>query len=428
MPVHVDIDSLAGHLSGALAVGKENHLQTERSTTRSSLVDAKARAKKQESGVSSTPEYETFKKFAEYCCWDFDETKCSDYLERSHGTRPTPIERACKLRKDEVTSTYLIGSRPVIVTDSQEEWEATSGKWTPAFFSETYSEAEVIANDRAPARKNDMVLGRTQRSVKMRLPDYITYLHHFAKKQQQQQNNIISKNGKEEDSSIHGDPPLYLNGWHAFKHFPELLEDINYPCSHYFLEDHTSMILNEVDKTINSRGRGRMNDGRTSSTSAAGGGSGDSSSPWAHETDVLLNKIFIGPAGNITRLHFDAHQAHGWLSQIKGRKLFVLFPPKDTVALCPLKGEATTQSPIDPLHCHQSLDQQYPNKYGETTEMYFGVLKEGETLLIPAGWWHYAVSLETSITVMRNFYNALTNVQGLVQLFAKTYQKTLKTK
>ena len=67
------------------------------------------------------------------------------------------------------------------------------------------------------------------------------------------------------------------------------------------------------------------------------------------DTDVLLNKVFMGPVGNITRLHFDAHHAHGWLAQVKGSKLFILYPPSDTDLLQPLEGEATTQSPIDPL-------------------------------------------------------------------------------
>ena len=51
------------------------------------------------------------------------------------------------------------------------------------------------------------------------------------------------------------------------------------------------------------------------------------------------------------------------------------------------------------------------------------MLREGETLLCPDGWWHYAVSLDESITVMRNFYNALTNVNGLVKLFANLRKK-----
>ena len=58
----------------------------------------------------------------------------------------------------------------------------------------------------------------------------------------------------------------------------------------------------------------------------------------------------MGPAGTITRLHFDAGSAHGWLAQVVGRKLFVLYPPSDTPRLYPLASEKETQqSPIEPL-------------------------------------------------------------------------------
>jgi Cupin-like domain len=58
----------------------------------------------------------------------------------------------------------------------------------------------------------------------------------------------------------------------------------------------------------------------------------------------------MGPAGTITRLHFDAGAAHGWLGQVQGRKLFVLYPPADAPHLYKMESEAETeQSPIDPL-------------------------------------------------------------------------------
>merc|ERR1711904_517409 len=37
---------------------------------------------------------------------------------------------------------------------------------------------------------------------------------------------------------------------------------------------------------------------------------------------------------------------------------------------------------------------------------YVAIVGEGEAILAPQGWWHYTISLDTSITVMRNFYTA----------------------
>lgn len=36
------------------------------------------------------------------------------------------------------------------------------------------------------------------------------------------------------------------------------------------------------------------------------------------------------------------------------------------------------------------------------------------------GWWHYAVALDASITVMQNFYHAPTNAAGMVQMVLKS--------
>lgn len=43
--------------------------------------------------------------------------------------------------------------------------------------------------------------------------------------------------------------------------------------------------------------------------------------------DRSLSKIFIGPPGSLTRLHNDTYHLHAWLSQIRGAKQFILYPP-----------------------------------------------------------------------------------------------------
>ena len=39
---------------------------------------------------------------------------------------------------------------------------------------------------------------------------------------------------------------------------------------------------------------------------------------------------------------------------------------------------------------------------------------------MPRGWWHYALALDRSITVQRNFYHAASNAAGLVRMVLKT--------
>ena len=69
-------------------------------------------------------------------------------------------------------------------------------------------------------------------------------------------------------------------------------------------------------------------------------GTGTSSSgAWYHRMSATLFKLFLGPAGTVTRLHADAGDAHGWLAQVWGAKLFVLYPPTDAPHLRVLRNE-----------------------------------------------------------------------------------------
>ena len=140
--------------------------------------------------------------------------------------------------------------------------------------------------------------------------------------------------------------------------------------------------------------------------------------------DASLTKLFVGPCATITRLHQDAGDAHAWLGQAVGRKLFVCFPPDDAAALFPIDGEVeTVQSAIDPLAPPEALRKQRRAYFEDARPVVF-VVHPGEVVLCPRGWWHYAVALDHSVTVMRNFYNANTNVNALVGTIIAKARKT----
>lgn len=133
----------------------------------------------------------------------------------------------------------------------------------------------------------------------------------------------------------------------------------------------------------------------------------------------------MGPTGTITRLHYDAGSAHGWLGQVKGQKLFILFPPSDASCLAVLPNEPKTQqSRVDPLS--PTPLQDFP-ELAKSSPRYC-VLSPGDALLVPQGWWHYAVGLEPCITVMRNFYHKETNLRGMADLVMDIYRGMLEKK
>jgi len=81
---------------------------------------------------------------------------------------------------------------------------------------------------------------------------------------------------------------------------------------------------------------------------------------------------------------------------------------------------------IDPLDA--DVLEKWPD-YANATP-YIAVVEEGETIVAPQGWWHYAVSLDSSVTVMRNFFTECNRDEfvrrkddGLISAFALTVLK-----
>ena len=134
--------------------------------------------------------------------------------------------------------------------------------------------------------------------------------------------------------------------------------------------------------------------------------------------DAALGKMFVGPAGTVTRMHQDAGEAHAWLAQVIGRKLFVCCPPDDAPALRVIEGETeTAQSAVDPLDLSRGARVASAKFWTEARPVVF-TLEPGEAAVIPRGWWHYAVAIDHGWTVMRNFYHAGTNAAALVRAIA----------
>ena len=281
-------------------------------------------------------------------------------------------------------------SRPLVVSDaipSQviEEWK----DFKRLCQDEASKTAIVSCNDRAPARHADMFPGNggNQQTIQLRLTEYLDYVQHHLPE------SLDSMDVNKSNT------PFYLNGWKAFDDLPSLR---NHLPKAFF--DHEINQTKTILDAVNSRLFG--------SSAPASSTLLPYPSPWCESVVNNLTKLFIGPPGCTTRLHYDAGEAHGWLAQLMGRKLFILVPPSSTPLLHPLASEKETQqSPIDPLHPDV---KRWPS-YKDAKAMAC-ILNPGEAILIPKGWWHYAVSLDRSITLQRNFYHAPTNAGGLVRM------------
>jgi Rps23 Pro-64 3,4-dihydroxylase Tpa1-like proline 4-hydroxylase len=99
-------------------------------------------------------------------------------------------------------------------------------------------------------------------------------------------------------------------------------------------------------------------------------------------------KLWIGPAGSVTPLHFDEHSI--LFAQIYGRKHFKLVPSTDYPLVYP---RDRYYSLVDP---EQVDTRRYP-LFAEACLMDV-ILEAGDALLLPVGWWHWVRALSTSIS------------------------------
>ena len=256
------------------------------------------------------------------------------------------IPRRSGLTPHELMSLAFAGEgRPIVLTDAQRGWRARE-LWTPEYFAARYPEERLIASDLAPLRLED---NPPQTSLRCTMAEYAAYLDEPAHRL----------------ASLEQGAPFYANSWSPFNERPELREHFSFPPS-------------VPDSIANER-----------------------------ELEALSNnftKIFFGPAATVTRLHNDTYYTHAWLSQVRGKKLFVLYAPSDAFAIHAgegiAAGQGSQQTWFDPL----APDfERFPRARKATAHV--AVCDAGETIVVPALWFHYAVSLEHSITLMRNFCN-----------------------
>ena len=99
--------------------------------------------------------------------------------------------------------------------------------------------------------------------------------------------------------------------------------------------------------------------------------------------------LWFGPAGTVTPLHHDSINV--LFNQIDGWKHLILIP---SLEIHRVYNNLAVYSEVDPLK--PDLDQ-YP-LFADVQQIHIDV-GPGQTVFIPAGWWHHVESLEPSISI-----------------------------
>jgi histone arginine demethylase JMJD6 len=108
-----------------------------------------------------------------------------------------------------------------------------------------------------------------------------------------------------------------------------------------------------------------------------------------------IKALFIGSAGSgFGKLHWDSTYLHVYISQIHGDKDFLIYAPADTPHLYP-----NPENPNDSLikDINNFNASEYPD-LNKASPIRFTV-HEGETVFIPAGWWHATQMKGVSISI-----------------------------
>jgi histone arginine demethylase JMJD6 len=101
-------------------------------------------------------------------------------------------------------------------------------------------------------------------------------------------------------------------------------------------------------------------------------------------------RIFIGPKGAVTPLHMDIWRTHAWLSQLVGRKRWILFPPEQSDLLYDYQ--------VDPERPDLKRFPLY--RHARPVECTIG---PGDTIFVPTGWAHWVVSMDPTISLTSNY-------------------------
>jgi hypothetical protein len=106
--------------------------------------------------------------------------------------------------------------------------------------------------------------------------------------------------------------------------------------------------------------------------------------------------FWLGPGGTVTPAHFDRQD--NFNVQVTGRKRWTLFAPGDSDNLYFLQEvPVPIYSPVDVEHPDMRRHPRF-----RAAQPYETVLRPGDVLYLPAGWWHHVRTLEMSITL--NFW------------------------
>jgi hypothetical protein len=127
--------------------------------------------------------------------------------------------------------------------------------------------------------------------------------------------------------------------------------------------------------------------------------------------------LFVGGQGSITHMHFDIDMSHIMHTQFAGKKRVLLFPHEEQYKLYRKPWEVLSLANY--ANYREAFDyDSYPA--AKLADGYEVILEHGDTLFMPAGYWHHMEYIEAGFAMsLRAMQSGLAGkIDGLWKLFA----------
>ncbi|MCX8019685.1 MAG: cupin-like domain-containing protein [Chitinophagaceae bacterium] len=139
--------------------------------------------------------------------------------------------------------------------------------------------------------------------------------------------------------------------------------------------------------------------------------------------------LFIGGAGSITHMHFDIDLSHIFHTQFGGRKRVLMFPFSEQYKLYRKPWEVLSLADFSNYYVEGKIDyEKFPAlKLAQGLDF---ILEPGDTLFMPAGYWHHMEYLENGFAMsLRAMQTSLAGkLKGVWYLFGMRNIDTLMKK
>lgn len=108
--------------------------------------------------------------------------------------------------------------------------------------------------------------------------------------------------------------------------------------------------------------------------------------------------LFTGGAGSITHMHFDIDLSHILHTQFAGRKRVLMFPFKEQYKLYRKPFEVLSMADFSNYYLEGKVDyEKFPAL--KMAEGFDFILEPGDTLFMPAGYWHHMEYLDSGFAM-----------------------------